>query len=218
MPGWPMTRTKFCLAVTVLWLSGCSLPTAPPVTPLPAAQSAIGAAQIQQPVLSAAQQQQFEQAKQQLSDGDFAAATAILQTLAAQLPKLPGISYNLALSQWQGGDITAAQHSLAQLLAGTPQHSDGHNLSGILARQQGNFRQAERHFQRALQADAKYAVAHKNLAFLYELYLGEPLQAHYHYQQYYALTQDDQAKMWLALLEQELDQLPAQAAKEPDDE
>ncbi|MDP2715108.1 tetratricopeptide repeat protein [Rheinheimera sp.] len=215
-----MTRIKFSLAVVVLWLSGCSLPTVPPTPVLqPAAQQATGEAQIpQQPVLSAAQQQQFEQAKQQLSSGEFAAATAILQPLAVQLPKLPGIRYNLALSQWQGGDIAAAQHSLTQLLAGAPQYSDGHNLSGVLARQQGNFRQAERHFQRALQADAKYAVAHKNLAFLYELYLGEPLQAHYHYQQYYALTQDDQAKMWLALLEQELDQLPAQAAKEPDDE
>jgi lipoprotein NlpI len=212
-----MTRIKFCQAVTVLWLSGCSLPTVPPPTPV--LQPATDAAQIpQQPVLSAAQQQQFEQAKQQLSGGDFAAATAILQPLAAQLPKLPGIRYNLALSQWQGGDIAAAQRSLAQLLAGAPQHSDGHNLSGVLARQQGNFRQAERHFQRALQADAKYAVAHKNLAFLYELYLGEPLQAHYHYQQYYALTQDVQTKIWLALLEQELDQLPAQAAKEPDNE
>jgi len=211
-------RIKFCLVVTVLWLSGCSLPIAPPLTPQPAAQQATDATQIAQPVLSAAQQQQFDQAKQQLNAGNFAAASTILQPLAAQLPKLPGIRYNLALSQWQGGDITAAQQSLMQLLAVTPQHSDGHNLSGVLARQQGHFRQAERHFQRALQADAENSAAHKNLAFLYELYLGEPLQAHYHYQQYYALTQDDQAKMWLALLEQELDQLPAQAAKEPDDE
>ena len=49
-------------------------------------------------------------------------------------------------------------------------------------KQQGNFRQAERHFQRALQAQPDYAIAHKNLAFLYELYLGAPEQAYQHYQ------------------------------------
>lgn len=211
-----MKRIKVSLAVAVLWLSGCSLPTAVPPTPV--LQPTESTAEITQPALTAVQQQQFEQAKQQLNAGNFASASALLQPLAAQLPGLTGISYNLALSQWQGGDVSAAQQSLAQLLAASPQFSDGHNLSGILARQQGNFRQAERHFQRALQADASYAAAHKNLAFLYELYLGEPLQAHYHYQQYYALTQDEQVKVWLALLEQELDQVPEQSAKEPDDE
>ena len=100
--------------------------------------------------------------------------------------------------------LLAAQGSLQQAVNASAGHSASHNLLGILARQQGNFRQAERHFQRALQAQPDYAIAHKNLAFLYELYLGEPLAAHYHYQQYYAMTQDEQAKVWLALLEQQL--------------
>ena len=73
---------------------------------------------------------------------------------------------------------------------------------------------AERHFQQALQADADFAFAHKNLAFLYELYLQLPLQAHYHYKQYQQLTQDPQADIWLALLEQELAQLEPETSQQ----
>ncbi|HEX5791670.1 MAG TPA: tetratricopeptide repeat protein, partial [Rheinheimera sp.] len=202
----PKQRTSWQQGVIVLLLSGltaCSQLS----LPLPAAKAVSPPASVATPLplpLSAVQQQQFAQAKTLLSGADYNGATALLQALAAELPQAPGIGYNLALSQWQSGDIAGAQQSLQQVVSVAPQYSDAHNLLGVLARQQGNFRQAERHFQRALQANSDYATAHKNLAFLYELYLGEPLQAHYHYQQYYALTQDEQAKGWLALLEQQL--------------
>jgi Flp pilus assembly protein TadD len=195
--AWPLY-----LLPLVLGLSACSLQTSPLAPKAP---------QIAAPSLTAvtptpAQLQQFEQAKQHLTAGDAAEATALLQPLFAALPQAPGIGYNLAVSQWRSGNITGAQQTLSQVVGVAPHYSDAHNLSGVMARQQGHFRQAERHFQRALQAQADYATAHKNLAFLYELYLGEVLQAHYHYQQYYALTQDEQAKVWLALLDQQLAQ------------
>ena len=197
------------LLLLALWagVSGCSqllpAPAGPEVT---AAQQAVAAPQQQSlPTLSDVQQQQFAQAKQALQQGDFSAAVTQLTSLYNALPQAAGIGYNLALAQWQNGDAQQAQQTLAQLVAVAGHYAAAHNLAGVLARQQGHFRQAERHFQRALQADAGYAIAHKNLAFLYELYLGEPLAAHYHYQQYYAMTQDEQAKVWLALLEQQLE-------------
>lgn len=188
---------KYLLAAALCCLAGCSqLPVnTAPETPVVAA-----------PQLSALQQQQFDEGKALLVAGQYGAAQTLFSALAAQQGSFAGIWYNLALSQWQGGDAASAQGSLQQAVSASAGHSASHNLLGILARQQGNFRQAERHFQRALQAQPDYAIAHKNLAFLYELYLGEPLAAHYHYQQYYAMTQDEQAKLWLALLEQQLDQ------------
>ncbi|WP_240223041.1 tetratricopeptide repeat protein [Rheinheimera hassiensis] len=188
---------KYLLAATLSSMAACSqlpVPT-PPAEPVVAA-----------PQLSALQQQQFAESKALLVAGQYSAAQKLFSALAAQQGSFAGIWYNLALSQWQGGDAAGAQSSLQQAVNASAGHSASHNLLGILARQQGNFRQAERHFQRALQAQPDYAIAHKNLAFLYELYLGEPLAAHYHYQQYYAMTQDEQAKVWLALLEQQLDQ------------
>jgi Flp pilus assembly protein TadD len=202
-------------ALLVMWaLTGCSQTTAP----LPDGKPVKASAQITQQAtqqsvtqqtatpLSAEQLQQFEQAKVQLGAGEYSAAAQSFSLLYVQLPKAPGVGYNLALSQWQGGDISSAQHTLEQVVSVAPQYSNAHNLLGVLARQQGQFRQAERHFQSALQAQSDNAAAHKNLAVLYELYLGVPLQAHFHYKQYYALTQDEQAKVWLALLDQQLEQ------------
>ena len=160
----------------------------------------------QTPVLSALQQQSFSKAKLLLQQQQYQAAAVQLQQLWAELPQASGVGYNLALSQWQQGDIVRAQQTLAELTQRDAQYAAGHNLAGVLARQQGQFRQAERHFKQALAADANYGMAHKNLAILYELYLAELLAAHYHYQQYYQLTQDEQAKVWLALIQQQLEQ------------
>lgn len=200
-------RTSYLLSsALLLCLSACSqLPQ--PVESAPVNRSVSpGQAVTAPPALTDTEQQQFKQAKELLATEDYKAATVLLQQLALTLPDAAGVGYNLALAQWYSGHIDAAQQSLLQVVGVAPAYSAAHNLLGVLARQQGNFRQAERHFQRALQADAGYAMAHKNLAFLYELYLGELLQAHYHYKQYYQLTQDEQAKGWLALLEQQLPQ------------
>ena len=202
------------LLLLALWvgLSACSQLLPAPAEPEVAAvrQTETEPQQQSLPQLSDVQQQQFAQAKQALQQGDFSAAATQLTSLYNALPQAAGIGYNLALAQWQNGEAEQAQQTLAQLVAVAGHYAPAHNLAGVLARQQGHFRQAERHFQRALQADAGYAIAHKNLAFLYELYLGQLLQAHYHYQQYFTLTQDEQAKIWLALLQQQLEQPDAE--------
>ncbi|SEI06750.1 Tetratricopeptide repeat-containing protein [Rheinheimera pacifica] len=197
MPLIKPALVKYFLAAALCSLAACSqLPVSnAPAVPVVAAVQ-----------LNALQQQQFTEGKALLIAGQYSAAQNIFSALATQQSSFAGIWYNLALSQWHSGDAASAQSSLQQAVHASAAHSASHNLLGILARQQGNFRQAERHFQRALQAQPDYALAHKNLAFLYELYLGQPLAAHYHYQQYYAMTQDEQAKAWLALLEQQLDQ------------
>lgn len=201
----PIKRTACQLLLCSLLLAGCSQ-TAPVVQPAPPPTPAAPASATPTLELSAEQQQQFAQAKQLLMDGNASAARRILQPLSVALPQATGVAYNLALSQWHSADIAAAQNTLSQLLSWAPLYSEGHNLAGVLARQQGQFRQAEQHFLQALQAQPDNAMAHKNLAFLYELYLGAPLQAHFHYKHYVELTQDEQAKVWLALLEQQLAQ------------
>lgn len=203
----------------LLLLSGCAqLPVPQPVLDTPATvplQTLPNAepVAVAKPQLSPALQQQFAAAKQMLQARDYPQALTLFVQLAEQAPDAAGIWYNLALAQWHSNDEAAAQHSLQQAISVAPQHSDSHNLLGVLARQRGEMRAAERHFKQALQGGQPYAAAHKNLAFLYELYLGAPLQAHYQYQQYYQLTQDEQVTLWLALLEQELAQQDSRAAE-----
>ncbi|MDP5151623.1 tetratricopeptide repeat protein [Rheinheimera baltica] len=205
-----LSTLKLPFALLILsYLTACSqlLPVAPATSPEVASSRPVEPAPATGLLpLSAVQQQQFDLAKQQLNQGEFVAAIPQLQQLASALPSLPGIGYNLAIAQWRSGDIDAAQQTLRQVVSVAAQYSDAHNLLGVLARQQGHFRLAEQHFQQALVPDNRYAVAHKNLAFLYELYLGQLVKAKDHYQQYYALTNDQQAVGWIALLEQQLAQ------------
>ena len=162
------------------------------------------------PSLTDAEQVQFASAAALLRQGDFAGATEAFQRLQQQLPAAPGVAYNLALSQWRAGDADSAEQTLTTLPV-LQQYAPALNLAGVLARQQGRFAKAEQYFSTALNADSQYAPAHKNLAFLYELYLGQLLQARYHYQQYEALSQDPAVAGWLALLEQQLAQEPTDA-------
>lgn len=193
--------------LSLLLLSACAqLPPSQPQLDTPVTVPEAEAVVTARPQLTAELQQQFTAAKQLLLDKDYSAALNQFSQLSKQAPDAGGIWYNLALAQWYTRQTDAAQLSLQQAIDVAPQHSDSHNLLGVLARQRGDMRAAERHFKQALAGGEPYAMAHKNLAFLYELYLGLPLQAHYHYQQYYQLTQDEQVKLWLALLEQELDQ------------
>jgi len=199
-----MRHTKILgLFVLLTGLAACGQLTRP-VPPPAAVEPALTATPLKP--LSDAQQQDFIQATQLLQQGQFQAATLQLEQLWSVLPEASGIGYNLALSQWQQGESALAQHTLTELTQRNANYAAAHNLAGVLARQQGQFRQAERHFKHAIAADANYGIAHKNLAILYELYLAELLPAHYHYQQYYQLTQDQQAKIWLALIQQQLEQ------------
>lgn len=164
--------------------------------------------------LTEEQQQQFLLSQQLMNSQQYNEAKAALAALSAQRNEFAAIWYNLALCHWHTADIAAAEHSLQQAIAAEPDFSHAYNLLGVISRQQGQFRQAERYWQQSIQhaSDSKQplAAAHKNLAFLYELYLGLPQQAAEHYQQYYQLTKDEQAKIWLALIQQQM----AQAAEE----
>ena len=219
-----MTRFK-PLCLLLMLLTGCAQqpasvqqPATTPQQPKPVTAQTMPAVDVAQAQLDTVEQaatgvtlqlsqvlqQQFDAGKQQLRAQDYSQALVQFSALANAEPGFAGIWYNLALAQWHSGQTEAAQASLQQAVKVAPTHIDSHNLLGVLARQRGQLEQAKQHFQQALSVDATYAIAHKNLAFLYELYLGDPEQAYQHYQTYYQLTQDEQAKIWLALLQQEL--------------
>lgn len=155
------------------------------------------------PVLGTEFQEAFARAKQQLRAEDYQGAAALLAPLAEALPAAGGIHYNLAVCYWQLQQTEQAQQQLRQLLERQPGYVEAANLLGVIARQEGNFNQARRYWLDALAQQSDFASAHKNLGFLYELYLGQPAQARYHYLQYQQLTADPMAEAWLTLLEQQ---------------
>lgn len=155
------------------------------------------------PELDAALREPFQQAKQLMQNEDYQAALMLLQPLAQQVPDAAGVQYNLALCYWQLQQVEPARQQLTALIERQPDYVEAANLLGIMARQAGNFNQARRHWLDALAHKQDFASAHKNLGFLYELYLAKPEQARYHYQQYQQITADPMAEAWLSLLEQQ---------------
>jgi len=155
------------------------------------------------PVLSPELQQQFSQAKALLGNNEYQQAITLLEPLALALPDASGIHYNLALCYWQLQQTEQARTQLSAILQRQPDYIEAANLLGVIARQAGDFNQARRYWLDALAKRSDFAKAHKNLGFLYELYLAQPEQARYHYQQYQQLSGDPMAEAWLSLLEQQ---------------
>ncbi|WP_214000362.1 tetratricopeptide repeat protein [Arsukibacterium sp.] len=155
------------------------------------------------PLLQPAQQTQFQQATELMRNQDYQQALTLLQPLAQHLPQAAGIHYNLAMCYWQLQQPEQARQLLTALVEQQPDYLEASNLLGVMARQAGNFNQARRYWLDALERNNDFASAHKNLGFLYELYLAQPEQARYHYQQYQQLTADPMAEAWLSLLEQQ---------------
>jgi tetratricopeptide (TPR) repeat protein len=188
------------LTALLTTLAGCASKTEQPqvdpaITTAPATPAAPLLA-----VLLASQQQAYNNALAVQAAKQWPQALSSWQQLAAQLPNYPGVLYNLALVQFQLNQADDAQKTLEKLLAIYPSAVEALNLSGAIARSQGQFRQAERQYLAAIAVNADQANAHKNLAFLYDLYLDNPAKAREHYERYQALTNDEQAKAWLGLL------------------
>jgi len=78
-----------------------------------------------------------------------------------------------------------------------------HNYLGIIARERGDFRRAEEHYEQAIALESSYAKAHLNLGILLDIYRGAWEAALEHYRTYQDLTdgEDQKVAQWLRDLE-----------------
>lgn len=105
-----------------------------------------------------------------------------------------------------GHDMEQDQGWLAQAFASDEAQLEAYNSYGIFLREQGRFADAEQAYLSALDVSASYPDTHRNIAVLYDLYLGEPEQALQHYHRYQKLTDADNREVagWIADLERQL--------------
>ena len=78
-----------------------------------------------------------------------------------------------------------------------------HHQLGILYREQGEFEAALNAYNSALELDGEYALAHRNVGILYDLYLQQPVLALDHYKKYLELAgePDKTVDGWIVDLE-----------------
>jgi len=129
-------------------------------------------------------------------------AIELLDDVIEQYPNLSEVYLNNALAHYQLNQLDLAVTSLHQAEKVNPINPFVYNLQGIIAREQGQFIEAEKYYQQALAIWPDYPEAHLNSAVFFELYRGKFIQAKKHYQAYLMLKPGDvKTKRWLAGLE-----------------
>lgn len=181
-------------ATLVIWLSACGTTGGKPEQKSAGIES-----------LSPSQTGRFQDALAQLDQQQPKKAEKVLESLLRERTDVAELWLNLALSQYQQSNFTAAGKTITRVLATFPRTVQAHNLAGLLAVENGEFKKAEQHYADALKLSPAYANALYNMALLQDIYLQNTAVAVDYYNRYLAQVKDDEAtKAWVENLAQSL--------------
>jgi len=148
----------------------------------------------------------FRDAVSSMQQKNWDHAESVLLRLAEKNPKLSGVYLNLGIVYRNKGETEKAAEAFNRAINANIKNVDAYNQLAVLKREAGDFAAAETLYQKALAIWPFFPEGHKNIAILYDLYLGKPEQALPHYQAYQQLlpSPDKQVDSWLADLQRRL--------------
>lgn len=191
------TKTTRDDSASPLAASASILP-AGPATPNPYLQN--------KPSVSRQAQQNFTDATRAMGNKQWALAESLLQKVIAENSKLSGAYLNLGLVYRAQKEDKRAEQAFNDAIAANHTNLDAYNQLAILQREVGNFAGAETNYKKALSLWPFHPESHKNIAILYDLYMGKSVEALPHYEAYLELRggDDKQATSWIADLQRRL--------------
>lgn len=135
--------------------------------------------------------------------GKLDKASALLKELTEKHPDLAGPWANLALIDVKQNNLSKASTDLQKAIKRDPAMPQAYNLKGYIDKQQGKITQAIKDYQQAIAKKPDYALAHYNLALLYDVYLQDVPKAVDNYKRYLTLTnyQDKRTAEWVKELQ-----------------
>ena len=148
---------------------------------------------------SDAEIKQYSTAIALLNKQNFEEAKKIFVKFTEQRPELAGPYVNLAIIAVENNDSQEAFKLVNTALDKNPNLAQALNLLGFLEQEQGKILQAEKHYLDAIKNKSNYALAHYNIALLYDVYLQDINKAVIHYEKYMSLTNNKDKKTadWL---------------------
>ncbi len=157
--------------------------------------------------VSGSEQKLFDRALEFHRQQNWPEAELAWQELALAAPKLSGPMLNLGIVYEATARPELAENSYRKAIEINRLNVNAYNQLAILKREQGKFAEAETLYTQALRIWPDHPTSHRNIAILYDLYMGKLEQALAHYQRYNQLEEKPERalKGWIRDLQRRLD-------------
>jgi len=140
-----------------------------------------------------------ESAVVMLKEERYEPGIALLLKMTEKITVLTAAHIDLGIAYARTGDLDRAEASLNQALQSDPKQPAAYNELGMVQRRKTQFAKARASYEAALAQSADFQYAHKNLAILCDLYLGDYACAMEHYEAYSRIVPGDaEVAKWIA--------------------